>query len=75
MARLQTGYIDLYEPGTRRERGYMSGISSVYKDGSIEDASTVAALVIQKEVIGGIEVHTQDAEFEWDNIDLDELEL
>jgi hypothetical protein len=64
MARLRTGYIDLYKPGTRRERGYISGITSVYKDDCMDNASTIASSAIQKEVIGGIEVHTQDVEFE-----------
>jgi hypothetical protein len=58
IARLQAGHIDLYKPGTRRERGYMSGIASVYKDDCIDDASTIASSALQKEpkeVISGIE--------------------
>jgi hypothetical protein len=67
MARLQAGHIDEYKPGTRCERGYMYGIASIYKDDCIEDASSMAVRALQNEVIGGIEVHTQDAEFEWDD--------
>jgi hypothetical protein len=66
--RLQNGHVDLYEPGTRRERGYMNGIASVYRDDS--DATAVAIRSIQRSVVDGIEVHTQDGEFE---DDLDEL--
>jgi hypothetical protein len=72
IARLQPGHIDLYEPGTRLERGYMSGIVSVYKDDCIDNASTIASSALQKEpkeVIGSIEVYTQDADFEWDDKD------
>jgi len=67
MARLEAGHTDQYKPGTRGERGYMGGISSVYKDDSL-DASAIAGAVIQREVIGGIEVHSQDAEFDLDDL-------
>ena len=66
MARLVSGHQDLYEPGTRRERAYMQGMSSVYRTDSIVDATTVAEGAMRRDVIGGIDVYTQDAEFEFD---------
>jgi len=69
MERLRAGHLDLYEPGTWRERGYMNGITSVYKDDSIEDPATIAAKAIQEEricIIDGVEVFSQDAEFDLD---------
>ena len=66
MATIESGYIDLYEPGTRRERAYMSGISSVYHEDNIDDAATIAAAAMDKP----IDVHAQDAEW-----DLDDLEM
>ena len=75
MARLEAGHVDQYEPGTRRERAYMCGISSIYKDDCIEDAAMVSARAMNGNTTGdgridsinGIEVFTQDAEFEVDN--------
>jgi hypothetical protein len=43
--------------------------SILRKDDSIGDASTIAHLAMQKDVIGGAEVSTQDTEFEWVGID------
>ena len=48
MQRLELGHRDLYEPGTRRERAYMQGISSVYQTDSTEDATTITAATMQK---------------------------
>ena len=75
MARLEAGHVDQYEPGTRRERAYMCGISSIYKDDCIEDAAMVSARAMNSNTtrdgridsINGIEVFTQDAEFEVDD--------
>ena len=50
----------------------MQGISSVYQTDSIEDATVIAAATMQRQVIGGIEVYTQDADFEADD-DFDRL--
>ena len=50
----------------------MGGISSVYKDDSLEDTTTIVGKIIQRQVIHSIEVYTQDAEFELDN-DFEEL--
>jgi len=47
MARLQAGHTDQYEAGTQRERGYMAGLSSVYKDDCIEDPAIIAAKAMQ----------------------------
>jgi len=55
MSRLAEGHVDQYEPGTQRERGYIQGISSVYKDDSL-NASTIAGNILQREIIGGVEV-------------------
>ena len=74
MARLVEGHIDQYEPGTRRERGYMCGMSSIYKDDSMVDATALAAnamsrsmIAERRDVVGGVEVYTQDAEFDLDD--------
>jgi hypothetical protein len=56
LTRLQNGHQDLYEPGTQRERGYMRGLSSIYQTDSIVDSATAAAILIEREVISGIEV-------------------
>jgi hypothetical protein len=45
----------------------MAGISSIYQDDCIKDAAIVAGNTI-KELISKIEVHTQDAEFELDEL-------
>jgi len=66
IARLASGHQDPYIPGTRRERVYMQGMSSVYQTDSTVDASIVAEGVIGRDVISGVEVYTQDAEFELD---------
>jgi hypothetical protein len=42
--------VDLYEPGTQRERGYMHGISSVFKDDCISDGAEIASRAIEKGV-------------------------
>ena len=67
MARLKAGHIDLYEPGTQKERGYMCGISSVYKDDCVENAATATATIIHR-VIGSIKVCAQDTEWELDEL-------
>ena len=78
MARVQAGHVDLYEPGTIGERGYMHGISSVFKDDSIDGGAEIAARAIEKDqqpiepqmttivVDTGIR-YTQDAKSEWDS--------
>ena len=66
MARIESGYIDPYEPGTRRERTYICGISSVYYEDNIDDVATIATAAIDKP----IEVYTQNKEW-----DLDDLEV
>jgi hypothetical protein len=43
----------------------MRGISSIYRDDSLDDTATIIEK-IQQEVIGGIEVYTQDGDFELD---------
>ena len=63
MARLVDGHIDQYEPGTRRERGYMCGMSSIYKEDCIEDVATIAVRSMQEStvrisIINGVEVFT-----------------
>jgi hypothetical protein len=65
MARLADGYVDQYEAGTQRERGYMQGISLIYRDDSLDDTATIIEK-IQQEVIGGIKVYTQDGDFKLD---------
>ena len=72
MRRIEHGHRDLYEPGTRRERAYMQGISSIYQSDSTADATEIAVSAMQRDVISGVEVHTQDAEFDLDD-DFDEL--
>ena len=45
----------------------MCGISSAYKDNCMEDAATIAANAMKRNIIDGIEVHTQDTEFDLDD--------
>ena len=61
----------MYEPGTQRERGYMHGMLSIYQSDSIIDATVASATAIPRDVNGGLEIYTQDADFEVD----DEYEL
>jgi hypothetical protein len=58
--RLQNSHYDLYWPGTQRERAYVRGtsISSIYQTDSMVDASTVAAAVVEEDIIDVIEVDT-----------------
>jgi hypothetical protein len=69
ISRLQAGHIDQYKPGTQRERAYMCGISSIYKEDCIDDAATVVTRAISDRIdcIDGIEVFTQDADYEPDD--------
>jgi hypothetical protein len=60
----------LYKPGTtRRERGYIQSIGSIYQTDSTVDSIEAAAQEIQRDIIGGVEVYIQDAEFDLDDID------
>lgn len=67
MQRYKAGLVDEYEPGTQRERGYMQGLSSIYQTEYTGDATAIATTVIQRDVVGGVEVYTQDEEYEIDN--------
>jgi len=72
MARLAARHTDLYKPRTRRERGYISSIASIYKDDTIEEPTILAARAMQAEestpkppvTIDGVKVFTQDGEFD-----------
>ena len=55
-SRLQEGQVDIYEPGTVRERAYMCGISSIYYTDSIVDSATIADSLIQNETQDYIKV-------------------
>ena len=66
IATIEGRYIDLYKPGTRRERAYMSGISSVYQEDNIEDSAIVAATAMEDTIV--VEIPAT----EWD---LDDLEV
>ena len=66
MTTIENGYADPYEPGTRRERVYIYGISLVYQEDNIEDVATIAGTTIE----GAIEIYTRDTEW-----DLDDLEV
>jgi hypothetical protein len=46
----------------------MCGIASVYQDDHIDDTATIAANAMKRSTIGSIEVCTQDAEFELDEL-------
>jgi hypothetical protein len=48
MARIQAGHTDIYEAGTRRERGYIYGMLSIYKDDCMEDPAVIAATAMQE---------------------------
>jgi hypothetical protein len=41
--------MDTYEPGTIRERAYMSGIASIYQIDSIVDSVAIADNLVQDE--------------------------
>jgi hypothetical protein len=56
MSRFGSGHVDTYEPGTARERQYMSGLSSVYKDDCIEDIAKLADKAMENETQDCIEV-------------------
>jgi hypothetical protein len=45
-----------YEPGTPRERQYMSGLSSVYKDDCMEDTAKLADEAMENETQNSIDV-------------------
>ena len=51
MARLKEEHVDQYEAGTRQERGYMCGMSSIYKDDCMTDAAILAANAMNKSMI------------------------
>ena len=58
MSRLRDGQVDMYEPGTVRERAYIRGISSIYHTDSMVDLdpATIADNLIQNETQDCIEV-------------------
>ena len=60
MSRIQAGHQDLYEPGTRRERAYMSKISSVYQTDSIVDSMVIADNLVLNETQDYIEVGVEN---------------
>ena len=64
MARLKEGHVDQYEAGTRQERGYMCGMSSIYKDDCMTDAAILAANAMNKSMIAE---KGDDTEFELDD--------
>ena len=64
MSRIKAGHQDLYEPGTRRERAYMSKISSIYQTDSILDSMTIADNLVLNETQDCIEVEMEVAEVE-----------
>jgi hypothetical protein len=45
----------------------MQGLSSIYQTEYTGDATAIATTVIQRDVVGGVEVYTQDEEYEIDN--------
>jgi hypothetical protein len=56
LARLENGHQDLYEPGTIMERAYQRSLASLYQSDSIVDSATVAAGVVEGDLVEGIEV-------------------
>jgi hypothetical protein len=64
LSRLQNGHQDPYEPGTRGERLYMRGLSSIWQTDSIVDVATAAVALMEREVISGIEVDEDTIEVE-----------
>ena len=42
MARFKEGHVDQYKAGTRQERGYMCGMSSICRDDCMTDAAILA---------------------------------
>jgi MULE transposase domain len=56
MSRIEGGHVDMYEPGTIRERAYMRGIASIYQTDSIVDSAKLANNLVQNETQDCIEV-------------------
>ena len=56
VSRIKRGQIDIYKPGTVRERAYMRGISSIYETDSIVDSAIIADDLMQNETQDYIEV-------------------
>ena len=76
MSRLQDGQVDMYKPGTVRERAYMRGISSIYHTDSMVDLdpATIADNLIQNETQDCIEVDVGgDSEVSDDEVGDDEV--
>ena len=46
----------VYKPGTIMERAYQRSLASIYQPNSIVDAATVAAGVVEGDLVEGIEV-------------------
>ena len=66
IAALENGYIDPYEPGTRRERVYISSISSIYQEDSIQDIVTIAATSMEDTIV----VEILDKEWNLDDLEV-----
>ena len=54
--------MDLYKPGTVRERAYMRGIGSIYKTDSIKDSAIIVDDVVQNETQDCIEIDIGDGD-------------
>ena len=58
LVRPQNGHQDIYITGTQAERGYMRGISSIYRPDSLVDAAAAAISLIEGEYFDCTEVDT-----------------
>ena len=77
MSRIKRGQIDMYEPGTVRERAYMRGISSIYETDSIVDSAIIADDLMQNETQDCIEVDmgAMELDIEEENATQDYIEV
>ena len=66
MTEIKNRYVDPYEPGTRKERTYTCGISSIYQEDNIEDVATIAATTMEDSII----VQVLDTEWDLDNLEV-----
>jgi hypothetical protein len=60
MSRIWGSHVDTYEPGTKRERAYMRGISLIYHTDSIGDSVIIADNLVQDETQDCIEVEVPE---------------
>ena len=51
MTKIKNGYIDPYEPGTRKEQAYICDISSIYQENNIKGAAIITAATLEDTIV------------------------